>query len=171
MHADAQVQSLARQTFAQASGNRQKIVDDYAPALTLPGDPGRGRKVYQTLCSSCHRFDGQGFELGPDLATVRNGGKEKLLTSILDPNREVDPKYTFYSIETKDAGAVLGAITDETPAAITVTQAFGTRSTIARGSIVAMKSLGQSMMPEGLEASLGKQDAADLLEYIERTEN
>src|SRR5688572_31391824 len=171
IHADPQVQTRARQIFARAIGNRQKVVDDYAAALTLQGDAARGKKVYANVCISCHRLGGQGFELGPDLATVKNGGKEKLLTSILEPNREVDPKYTFYQIETRDAGTILGAITDETPASITVTQADGTRSTLPRGSIVTMKSLGQSMMPEGLEATLSKQDIADLLEYIDQAEN
>jgi len=171
VHADSQVQSLARKIFAEASGNRQKVIDAYTAALSLPADDERGKKIYQNACSSCHRLAGQGFELGPDLATVKNGGKEKLLTSILDPNREVDPKYTFYQIETRDAGTILGAITDETPASITVTQAYGTRSTLPRGSIVTMKSLGQSMMPEGLEATLSKQDIADLLEYIDQAEN
>jgi putative heme-binding domain-containing protein len=170
-HADPQVQALARQIFVRATANRQKVIEDYAPALTLTGDAARGKKTYLSLCSSCHKLGGQGFELGPDLATVKNGGKEKLLTSILDPNREVDSKYAFYQIETRDAGTILGAITDETPASITVTQAYGTRSTLARGSIVTMKSLGQSMMPEGLEASLSKQDIADLLAYILGEEN
>ena len=85
-HADPQVQALARQIFARAVANRQKVIEDYASALTLNGDAARGKKTYVALCSSCHRLGGQGFELGPDLATVKNGGKEKLLTSILEAN-------------------------------------------------------------------------------------
>jgi putative membrane-bound dehydrogenase-like protein len=166
IHADPQVQSLARQIFARAAANRQRVIEAFAPALTLDGDAARGRRTYAALCSSCHRLDGQGFELGPDLATVKSGGKEKLLTSILDPNREVDSKYAFYEIETREAGTILGTISDETPASITVTQAYGAQTRLPRASIVTMKSLGRSMMPEGLEASLSRQDVADLLEYI-----
>jgi hypothetical protein len=40
---------------------------------------------------------------------------------------------------------------------------------VTRNNIVAMKSLGQSMMPEGLESAITRQQMADLLEYIERT--
>ncbi|MGH7945472.1 MAG: PVC-type heme-binding CxxCH protein, partial [Opitutaceae bacterium] len=166
LHADSNVQSLATQVIAQTGGNRQKAVDDYTPALALKPDAAHGKKIFTAACVACHRFDGQGFELGPDLMTVKNGGKEKLLTSILDPNREVDPKYVFFQIETKDAGTLLGAIVDETPGTITLKQAYGSQTTVARNNIVSMKSLGQSMMPEGLETSLSKQDMADLLEYI-----
>ncbi|MSU48426.1 MAG: c-type cytochrome [Opitutus sp.] len=171
MHADPKVKALAAEVVGSTGGNRQKIVDDYQPALALKPDAAHGKKVFAATCASCHRFDGQGFELGPDLMTVKNGGKEKLLTSILDPNREVDPKYVFFQIETKDAGALLGAIVEETPGSISLKQAYGSQTTVARSNIISMKSLGQSMMPEGLEASLSKQDMADLLEYIETSGN
>jgi len=37
--------------------------------------------------------------LGPDLVTVKNTGKEKLLVNIIDPNREVRPEFASYIIE------------------------------------------------------------------------
>ena len=39
--------------------------------------------------------------------TVKNTGREKLLTSILDPNREVAPQFTAYVVETTDAVVVI----------------------------------------------------------------
>ncbi|MGH8021088.1 MAG: c-type cytochrome [Opitutaceae bacterium] len=165
-HTSADVRSLAERVIDEASGNRQEVVDNYMPALALEPDPSHGKTVFTSVCAACHQFDGQGFDLGPNLETVKNGGKEKLLSNILDPNREVDPRYEFFQIETEDLGIILGAIVDQTPGAIIVKQAYGSRMQIARSDILSMSSLGRSMMPEGLEASLSEQDMADLIEYI-----
>jgi putative heme-binding domain-containing protein len=45
-----------------------------APAPTAPprGDAVAGQKIFQTMCSSCHRVDGTGGRLGPDLSRVGN---------------------------------------------------------------------------------------------------
>jgi hypothetical protein len=41
---------------------------------------------------------------------------------------------------------------------------------VSRQNIKKMQSQGQSLMPEGLEAGLGPQDLADLLDWIETAE-
>ena len=59
----------------------------------MTGDVTRGHAVYVQRCISCHRASGEGSAVGPDFTTVRNSGKEKLMFSILDPNREVAASY------------------------------------------------------------------------------
>jgi putative heme-binding domain-containing protein len=88
------------------------------------------------------------------------------LISILDPSREVAPQYIAYAIDTKDGESCVGIIAHESPASITVRQAYGKDEVIDRANIKGMKSQGQSLMPEGLEQGLGQQDLANLLEYI-----
>jgi putative heme-binding domain-containing protein len=153
---------------APPSGQRQAVIDAYLPALNLQADPGRGKKVYQERCISCHRLGGEGHALGPDLVTVKNTGKEKLLVNILDPNREVRPEYVSYIVETDDGESYVGLIVNETSTSITVRQAYGKEDMVPRLRIRKMRSQGQSLMPEGLEAGLTTQGFADLLEYIER---
>ena len=125
----------------------------------------RGKKIYLQRCSSCHRLGGNGYQLGPDLVTVKNTGKEKMLVNILDPNREIAPAYIAFQIETKDDESLVGIIASKTTG-ITVRQAFGKEDTIMRSKIKSMQSQGQSLMPEGLEEGLKPQDFANLLEYI-----
>jgi putative membrane-bound dehydrogenase-like protein len=165
-HADSRVSQLAATVLQREAGDRHKVVQDYLPALELSADAGRGRQVFLMACQSCHRLGGDGFEVGPDLATVKNGGKEKLLTSILDPNRDVDPRFTFFKFETTDAGLLVGTIVDEAPGGLRIKQVYGVETSIARTSLISIQSLGQSMMPENLEQTLTRQNIADLLEYI-----
>jgi len=149
------------------AGSRQQVIEAFTPALNLKGDPLHGRKIYQERCISCHRLGGEGSPLGPDLVTVRNTGKEKMLVNIVDPNREVRPEFVSYLIETKDDESLIGLIANETATTVTLRQAYGKENVIQRSDIQKLQSQGQSLMPEGLEAGLTPQDLADLIEYVE----
>ncbi|HSH94931.1 MAG TPA: hypothetical protein VK968_12350, partial [Roseimicrobium sp.] len=107
-----------------------------------------------------------GYQLGPDLVTVQNSGKEKLLTNIIDPNREIAPQYLAQTVETTDGESVSGVIVSESASTVTVRMAFGKEAAFPRNRIAKLQSQGQSLMPEGLEAGLTPQDVANLLEFI-----
>ncbi|HEU0040378.1 MAG TPA: c-type cytochrome, partial [Verrucomicrobiae bacterium] len=132
----------------------------------LRGDAAHGKKIYEDRCISCHRLGGEGFALGPDLVTVKNTGKEKMLANLIDPNAEVRPEFVAYVVETKDDESLLGLVVNETETSVTLRQAYGRENVIPRANLTSMKSQGQSVMPEGLEAGLTPQAVADLMEYI-----
>ena len=130
------------------------------------GEASRGKAIYLERCASCHRLGSDGHAVGPDLATVKTGGKEKMLVNIVDPNREVQPAYLTYLIETKDDESLIGIIANETATSLTLRETFAKETVIPRSSVKKIQSLGQSLMPEGLEGALTLQAMADLLEYI-----
>jgi putative heme-binding domain-containing protein len=166
-HRDGRIRSKAVRLLAgPPAPSRAAVLAQFQPALEIQGDPGRGRPIFVERCSSCHRLGGEGFLLGPDLTSVRNSGKEKLLIGILDPGSEVLPQYVAYEVETHDEESLLGIIVNETAASVTLRQAYAKESVIPRNQILRMRSQGVSIMPEGLEAELTAQAMADLLEYI-----
>ena len=166
-HRDHVIREQALKVLGRGStGSRQEVVERFQPTLSLKGDAGKGRKAFQSRCATCHKLGGEGFVLGPDLVTVKNAGKEKLLTNILDPNREVAPNFTSYSVETKDGDSYVGIIASESAAGVTLRMAGGVEQVIAQGNIATMQSQGRSLMPEGLEEGLSQQDVADLLEFL-----
>jgi putative membrane-bound dehydrogenase-like protein len=167
-HPDKKVKELAIKVLAvHPAGTRQQVIDSFNSGLSLKGDSAHGHKIYQERCISCHRLGGEGYALGPDLVTVKNMGKEKLLVNILDPNREVRPEFVSYVVETKDADSLIGVVVTETATGVTLRQAYGKEDVIPRTNIRRMQSQGQSLMPEGLEAGLTPQDLADLIDYVE----
>jgi putative membrane-bound dehydrogenase-like protein len=167
-HRDANVRQLAGEVLdTTPPASRQSLVDALTPAVSLQGSSEAGRKIYQERCISCHRAGGEGNAVGPDLATVKSTGKEKLLVSIVDPNREVAPQYVSYVVETQQGDSFVGVIVNETSNSITVRQAYAKEDVIRRDQIASIRSQGQSLMPEGLEVGLTQQDVANLLEYIE----
>lgn len=165
--ADADIKARAEKLLAQFNyGSRQKIVDAYHDVLDMKGDPAAGKKVYLDNCSKCHMLQGNGFAVGPDLSTVANAGAEKILINVLDPNREVNPQYMNYTIETDDLESHSGVIASESATSITLKRANGETDTILRVNIEAIRSENLSIMPEGWEEAIDKQQMADLIAYL-----
>lgn len=167
-HANAKIRQRAKKLLAgQGSPDRQKVLNDFRPALHLKADAGRGKTVFKKVCSTCHRLENEGVEVGPDLlSALRNKTPETLLIDILDPSREVDPRYLNYQIVTKAGRVFTGMIAAETASSLTLRRAEKAEDSILRIQIEEIRATGKSLMPEGLEMQLGKQDLADLIAYL-----
>jgi len=161
------VRSLAASAFAAgSSSDRQKVIESYRPALGMPGDAARGKAVFARLCVACHQLDGVGREIGPNLISVKAHPPEKLLVSILDPSREVEPRYLAYECVLKGGEELYGLIASETGNGMVFKLADGTARDVLRGDIKSLRSARNSLMPDGLESGLSRQDAADLIRYL-----
>ncbi len=138
----------------------------FRPALALTGDREKGRAAFKKVCATCHKAEGVGIDVGPNLATVTGRTPEDLLLHILDPNREVQPTYVNYNVATTDGRILTGIIADESANAVTLKRAEGVTDVVPRSRIETIASTGQSLMPEGLEKGMNAQDFADLITYL-----
>ncbi|MBI1317610.1 MAG: c-type cytochrome [Candidatus Hydrogenedens sp.] len=138
----------------------------FSEALALQGEPQRGKLVYEANCAQCHRAGGVGHAVGPDLETLREAGAEKIVTNILWPNKEVNPQYFNYIVETKDFETYSGVIESDTAASVTLKRALGARDTLLKSDIETMESSGRSIMPEDWGVLLPPQSIADVAAYI-----
>ena len=159
-------EALARPP-AETPGDRAPVVAAYRKALDLTGDPGRGKAVFRKQCGSCHAAGGEGAAVGPSVTAARSRGREGMLLAILDPNREMDPRFVSYAVLTRDGRALSGIIASETGAAVTLRRAEGEEDSVARSEIQSIASNGISLMPEGLEKEIGVEAMADLLAWID----
>lgn len=166
-HREPAIREAAEKLLADSSrAPRQDVVDAYRDLLTMTGDAARGKELFVENCSQCHRLQGVGFDVGPDLVTVAQAGPEKILMNILDPNAEINPQYINYTVETNDWESHSGIIASETATSITLRRADGETDTILRVNIDSIKSEELSIMPEGWEESMDKQALADLVTYL-----
>ena len=145
---------------------RAAIVERYRGVLELPGDIERGRGHFAKTCSTCHRLEGIGQELGPNLAAAATRGAETLLVQILDPSREVSAEAINQVLLLRDGRVVTGLIGAESPDTLTLTRAGGVTETVHRAEIAKSTSTAASLMPDGLETELGEQGLADVLAYL-----
>ena len=164
---DEKVKALATRLFGDtAAASRHDVIAKYRPALTRPGDPVRGREVFQAACAACHRAGDLGQDVGPNLATIRQWSPEQTLLNILDPNREVAPNFIHYVIETKDGRTVDGMIAEENASSVTLKRLGGVQETVLRRDIARLQGSSLSLMPEGLEAAINVEQMADLLAFL-----
>lgn len=167
---DASLRQRAAKVLAgQRAPERRKVIDAYRAALDLKGDPANGKKVFQKNCATCHRLEGVGTQVGADLqAALRTKSAEALLTDILDPSQEVDPRYVAYQLTTIRGQVLSGIIAAETASSVTLKRGEAAEETVLRTQIEAIESTGKSLMPDGLEQQIGRQDMADLIAYLLR---
>jgi putative heme-binding domain-containing protein len=147
-------------------GRRQDVIAAHRDVLKMKGDAARGKAVFKRECATCHRLEDVGFELGLPLTSVQNKGREFMLLNILDPNLQVLPEYVNYVALTTEGRSVTGMIVSETASSITLRRAEGQSDTVLRTNLEELQSTGLSIMPEGLETKLSKQDLADVIEYL-----
>lgn len=164
-HRAVDIAKLAKELFGEQT-DRATVVAKYQSLLTRSGDQSRGKTLFRKVCSSCHRLEGHGNNVGPDLAPLRNRGAAYMLTNILDPNREVDARYESYSVITEDGRSISGLLGKDSASSVELTQADGTLVTVSKDDIDHVQATGRSLMPEGLERDLGEQGVADVIAWL-----
>lgn len=172
-HGDAKVAQSASAVIEQLRGPEAKeknaLIAKFTPLVEKSGNTENGHKIFTANCAVCHKFQGEGKEVAPDLTGMGVHGAAELLVHILDPNRVVEPNFISYSIETADDQSLDGIIATENKKAVVLRNATGDFE-IARKDIKSQRSTGRSLMPEGFEA-LGEESLRDLLTYLCAGEN
>ena len=150
--------------------DRARVIEQYRPALGRRGNAATGKAVFEQRCAACHELGGVGRAIGPDLKSTRANGAEKMLISLIDPNREVAPQYLLFTVQlAKGDGALVGMIANDNAALVELIQPDGSRKSVRRADVCSIESTGLSLMPAGLEAGLNTGQMADLLAWVMET--
>ena len=161
-----ELRDLAVKLFGQPSEDRAGVVAAYAQSLNLTGNIEKGRQLFESMCTSCHRYGIVGNEVGPSLSDVKVKPPEALLSDILDPNRMFEARYCAYQVEMRDGRIFVGIVSAETSDSVTLTLQGGSREVLQRNAMREMKSLDRSLMPPGMEALIPLEQMRDLLSFL-----
>ncbi|MES3018392.1 MAG: PVC-type heme-binding CxxCH protein [Bacteroidota bacterium] len=164
---NAQIGDRAKQLFKELEGgDRMKIYQDYKTAISTSVDASQGKAVFKKACSACHTYKNEGGKVGPDLTGVKNQPADALLLHILVPNYEVLPAYQSISVRTTDGRSLSGWLVSETENSLTLRTTFGTDEAILRRNISSLSNSGLSLMPDGLEQMITKDEMSKLIAYL-----
>jgi|UniRef100_UPI0040492AE1 putative membrane-bound dehydrogenase-like protein len=164
---DVEVSNQAKLLFNELEGgDRMKVYQDYKLSLSASADGSLGKAAFQKSCSACHTYQKEGGKVGPDLTGVKNQPAEALLLHILVPNYEVLPAYQSVSVTTKDGRSMSGWLVSETENSLTLRTTFGTDEAVLRKNIASLGNSGLSLMPDGLEQNITKDEMAKLIAYL-----
>ena len=164
-----EVKARAAKLFEWAeNSDRMKVYHEFKKVLDLPADPSAGQAVFQRACASCHKLGDSGHAVGPDLSGLRNQPADALLLHVIVPNREVYPSYAFYQAETKDGQTHAGILEGESPDSVSLVLPLGLRKTISRSNLKSLRAMPLSLMPDGLEQTMSRQELANLLGFMRK---
>jgi putative membrane-bound dehydrogenase-like protein len=138
--------------------------------LNGPGDPSAGRRVFFHPklggCFRCHRVDGRGRDVGPDLSGIGRAERRHVLESILKPSDLVGPHYQAWVITTADGrqrtGMLVRTVLDE----YTYVDPQGEQFTVNTRDVTEARPARTSIMPDGLADLLTDRELRDLLAYL-----
>ncbi|MFM7919667.1 MAG: c-type cytochrome, partial [Planctomycetaceae bacterium] len=118
--------------FAAGLGDRRSALEAAQPVLGLAGNGERGAVVFGKRCAACHRQNGVGHEVGPNLASLTSRDPALLLNAILDPSGAVEAKYLNFVAVTESGRSAAGMLTTETATGLTFIAAEGKTETLLR---------------------------------------
>ncbi len=132
----------------------------------------RGRRMFgATGCFQCHRFDGDGGAVGPDLTQVAGRFSPRdLLESILEPSKSVSDLYGNVVITCRDGESLTGRIVYhlQDDSVMVGSDMFNPAQTVKvdRKDILSIEPSTLSPMPAGLMSLLTEDEMLDLLAYL-----
>ncbi len=153
------------------SPDRAAVIAQYEGVETHTGDMARGQAFFDTLCATCHRFNGRGHEMGPDLAMTAAKPTAWLLAAILDPAQTVESRYRAWQVTRHDGTSQAGVIAVETANNLVLRFPGGVEEAVLRREIKAIAPVPGSIMPIGFESALPPPAMADLLHFIRGTQD
>lgn len=137
-------------------------------AEPIAGDVDRGAGLFNGNCSRCHRIDGVGGSLGPDLSDITNRrSKEALLSAIREPSANIGRRYKPVSLLTTDNERVRGTIKSEDAFSIQIMDSNQALRGFMKADLRGLIRDGQSLMPVFSTSNLSDADIDDLLSYLQ----
>jgi putative heme-binding domain-containing protein len=161
-----------RYAFLKGGGEKYDLEAYRAFARKNPGDADRGQKLFADLkglaCVKCHAVNGQGGQVGPDLAGIGLKYKhEDLMTSILEPSKVIAQGYETIVLATTKGQVLTGVFKGESADVVNLVDAEGKAHTIAKKDIDERNFSQVSTMPNGLNEGMTLQDFADVIAFLE----
>jgi quinoprotein glucose dehydrogenase len=153
----------------EASRSKSDHLANYREALA-GGNAEAGRAIFldkiEVACQRCHKFQGEGGEVGPDLTGIGSKqNREYLLESIVDPSKQIAKGFETVVLALKDGTSVSGVFKEENGTSIKLVTPEGQFIHVAKKDIEARES-GKSAMPEDIIKHLSKRELRDLVEFM-----
>ena len=149
----------------------EDLSGDLGVGLEGNRDFANGRHMFGAgTCYVCHRFNGEGGAVGPDLSSA--GGKFSpydLLETIVDPGAEISDQYGSSIFTLNDGTQVTGRIMNMSGDNYQVNTNMmnpSANTKVNANLITSIEPSPVSMMPPGLINTMSRDDILDLLAYL-----
>ncbi len=136
-----------------------------AQLFEAPASFARGKIAFDTHCAKCHKFEGRGFEVGPNIEGASRD-IEYLLVNVLDPNRVIGAPYFIRTVTKLNGQNEIGLLAAEDDQSITLKTENAVLKVIQKKEIDEVRIQEKSLMPEGFGSNIKIQEFRDLIRYV-----
>ena len=135
------------------------------------GNAKTGREIFtekaEAACMRCHKFKGEGGDVGPDLAKIAQiSDRIYLLESIVDPNAKIAPGYDNVLFTLQNGEIIGGILNGEDAEEVTITSVADGKKQKIKVADIKERTRVPSAMPPGLADVLGKRGLRDVIEFL-----
>ena len=134
---------------------------------TASGDAAKGKQIFESKggCLDCHRVNGRGSRIGPDLSDVGELRRPaEIEQSLVDPGAVILPQNRILTVATRDGKSIRGRLLNQDTQTIQILSGGETPISIPRERIRTIVE-DRSSMPSFKER-LAAQELADVVSYL-----
>ena len=134
----------------------------------LSGNVSRGETIFMGTgnCTSCHRVNGKGSRLAPDLSEIgRIRHSNDIEQSILDPDAAILPSNRFVKLVTRDGATTTGRLLNHDTFSVQLLDAKEQLVSMPMANVREFIFVDKSSMPS-YKDKLSAGDLADLVSYL-----
>ena len=178
-HEDPSLAEAIRKYWGVALQSNEASAERVARATKLTqlgsGDAARGQLIFKQACATCHRMDGEGGVIGPDLTGYDRSDENFFINAIANPNLAVREEYELVTVTLKaspgeaSSTVLSGFVRELNDKTLKLADLSGNETTIALSEVLSKNNSAVSLMPEGLLDSLTDEQVRDLFAYIKKT--
>jgi len=135
---------------------------------TSSGDAAGGKLVYdgKGACATCHRINGVGSRLGPDLSDIGQVRRAvDLERSLVEPDAEVLGTNRFYRVTSKDGATTTGRLLNLDTFSVQMLDSKERLRTFVKSDLREHGFVEKSPMPS-YKPTLSAQELADVVSYL-----
>jgi quinoprotein glucose dehydrogenase len=134
------------------------------------GDAAEGKKIFaekqETQCVRCHKINGEGGDVGPDLSHIAaQKDRAYLMESVLFPNKQIAAGFESVIVSMKNGTAYAGIVKSDTDTVLELNSPEDGLIKLNKSDVKARERT-LSPMPEEMRQVLTKDDIRNLVEFL-----
>ena len=153
---------------AQASAIVQYLRAKALRAAATAGNAAAGRAIFtgKGNCATCHRVNGSGSRVGPDLSEIgRLRHSTDIESAIVDPDLLIVPSNRFVRLVTRDGAATIGRLLNQDAFTVQILDSKEQLRSLPRADLKEVTFIDKSPMPS-FRGILNQQEITDLVSYL-----
>jgi cytochrome c oxidase cbb3-type subunit III len=137
------------------------------PPAPMTGDAANGERIFGSSCRSCHRVNGRGGYLGPDLSRIGSSrSREALTRDIRNASASIVPGYKPVTLVTTDGRRIRGVVKSDDAFSIRIMDTRDQLQGYLKSDLREVIEESRSLMPDFGAAQLNDRDLDDLLRFL-----